>query len=166
MEFFCQFHGKMVKFQLNFWPKSGLHSGRFKTTSVEVDALIYVNRQQTLASILSLSWSFLRSSSQMPVILMHMNPPLPILGTMFSIWKREIPQQYKEGNYEGGAPFKTILRVLLQLCSITSSSCARWWVETHLYVIIIKYQNDLRLVSHSSPRGPMKFSIIVAAAAS
>ena len=40
--------------------------------------------------------------------------------------------------------------------------CARWW-ETHLYVIIIKYQNDLRLVSHSSSRGgPMKFSIIVA----
>ena len=70
------------------------------------------------------------------------------------------------GNYEGGASFKTILRLLL--CSITSSSCARWWVETHLYVIIIKYQNDLRLVSHSSSRwccagrgGPMKFSIIV-----
>ena len=27
-----------------------------------------------------------------------------------------------------------------------------WWEEKrHLYVIIIKYQNDLRLVSHSSP---------------
>lgn len=40
----------------------------------------------------------------------------------------------------------------------------RWWEKTHLYVIIIKYQNDLRLVSHSSShswRGPMKFSIIV-----
>ena len=74
------------------------------------------------------------------------------------------------GNYEGGASFKTILRLLL--CSITSSSsCARWWVETHLYVIIIKYQNDLRLVSHSNHSsakfwGPMKFSIIVPSSSS
>ena len=48
--------------------------------------------------------------------------------------------------------------------------CARWW-ETHLYVIIIKYQNDLRLVSHSNHSsakfwGPMKFSIIVPSSSS
>ena len=79
------------------------------------------------------------------------------------IWKTD--KKAKQRNWKIEDVFLKNLRLEV-LWLFHHLLCARWWEKTHLYVIIIKYQNDLRLVSHSNHSsakfwGPMKFSIIV-----